>query len=129
MTLAEAIDVQLDAPALVFGSPPPAGRDLDLLVRPAAAVKLSAWLEREGFLERGGEWARFRDCGVESLDLVPLAAWGLPPEDAADLFAEARPVPGFRLLVQPAPRHLLLALARRLVENGGRLSPKHRARI
>ena len=129
MTLAEAIDARLGAPALVFGSPPPEGRDLDLLVRPREEHDLRAWLAQEGFLERGGEWVRFRDCGVDSLDLVPLSAWGLPDEAADELFAEARPVRGFRRLVRPAPRHLLLALARRLVEEDGRLPAKHRARI
>lgn len=87
------------------------------------------WLEQEGFVERGGEWARFRDCAVESLDVVPLAAWGLSDAASAQLFGEARPLPSFTRLVRPAPRHLLLALARRLVEGDGRLPPKHRARI
>jgi thymidylate kinase len=129
MTLAETIDHLLTGPVLVFGSPPPAGRDLDLLARPAEERALTAWLEQERFIERDGEWARFRNCAAESLDLVPLAAWGLPDASAAELFAEARPVPGFRQLVRPAPRHLLLALARRLVEGDGRLPQKHRERI
>jgi thymidylate kinase len=129
MTLAQTIDALVDERVLVFGSPPPTGRDLDLLVRPPEQRVLTAWLEDEGFLERGGEWVRFRDCGAESLDVVPLDAWGLPDEDATELFAEALPLPGFRQLVRPAPRHLLLALARRLVEGDGRLSPKHHARI
>jgi thymidylate kinase len=129
MTLAQTIDRLLAGPVLVFGSPPPAGRDLDLLARPTEERVLRAWLEQEGFIERGGEWARFRDCTVESLDLVPLAAWGLADASAAELFAEARSVPGFRQLVRPAPRHLLLALARRLAEGDGRLREKHRERI
>ena len=129
MTLAQAIDGLLTARALVFGSPPPAGRDLDLLVQPVEERALREWLEQEGFLERGGEWVRFRSCTAESLDVVPVRAWGLPDESVAELFAEAVPVPGFRQLARPAPRHLLLALARRLVEGDGRLSPKHRARI
>src|SRR5919197_1977040 len=115
VTLADAIDAQLDASVLVFGSPPPGGRDLDLLARPAEEGGLRAWLEREGFFERAGEWVRFRDCGAESLDLVPLAAWGLPADAADALFAEAVPIPGFQWLVRPAPRHLLLVLPRRLV--------------
>jgi thymidylate kinase len=129
MTLAEAIDAQLRAPVLVFGSPPPAGRDLDLLARPAEEERLREWLEREGFLEHGGEWVCFRDCSADSLDLVPLAAWGLTGEAGEELFADARAVAGFSQLVRPAPRHVLLALARRLVEGDGRLTAKHRARI
>ena len=129
MTLAEAIDAQLAAPALVIGSPPPGGRDLDLLMRPAEAEELGSWLEREGFLERGGQWVRFRDCSVESVDLVVLTAWGLSEESARNLFLEARPLPGYNRLMRPASSHLLLALGRRLVESDGRLRPKHRARI
>ena len=92
---------------------------------------ISEWLRRQGFVERSGEWGRFRDCGVESLDLVPVAAWGLSGEgDAVEqLFAHARPIPGFEHLFRPAPWHLLLALARRTVEGDGRLAAKHRSRI
>ncbi len=129
MALAEHIDRLVDSPVLVFGSPPPAGRDLDLLARNPELQLIAEWLRSEGFLERSGEWVRFRDCRVDSLDLVPVAAWGLPEQAALDLFAEARPIPGFDRLVRPAPRHLLLALARRVVEGDGRLSAKHRARI
>jgi thymidylate kinase len=129
MTLAESIDRVLEAPVLVFGSPPPAGRDLDLLARPAELRALSAWLAGEGFRERGGEWVRFRNCTAESLDLVPVEAWGLPESAAGELFADARPIPGFERLVRPAPHHLLLAHARRLVEGDGELAPKHRTRL
>jgi thymidylate kinase len=128
-TLAERIDELLEARVLVFGSPPPAGRDLDLLARPAEEAALRAWLVDQGFLERGGEWARFRSCAAESLDLVALAAWGLPENAAAELFGEAVPLEGFRHLARPAPRHLLLALARNIVARDGRLSPKQRAKI
>jgi thymidylate kinase len=129
MPLAESIDRLLEAPVLVFGSLPPAGRDLDLLARADEEEALSVWLEREGFLERGGEWVRFHDCGVESLDLVPTSAWGLPGAAASELFDEALPIPGFKRLVRPAPRHLLLILARRLAEGNGRTPYKHRKRI
>src|SRR2546421_9107163 len=128
MPLAESIDRILRAPVLVFGSLPPAGRDLDLLARSNEQEVLAAWLEREGFLERGGEWVRFHDCGVESLDLVPVSAWGLGAE-ASELIGEALPIPGFERLVRPAPRHMLLILARRLAEGNGRMPHKHRNRI
>jgi thymidylate kinase len=129
MPLAESIDRLLGAPVLVFGSLPPAGRDLDLLARRDEQEALSAWLERGGFLERGGEWVRFHDCGVDSLDLVPVSAWGLPGAAASELFDEALPIPGFELLVRPAPRHLLLIYARRLAEGNGRMPDKHRKGI
>ena len=129
MPLAESIDRILRAPVLVFGSLPPAGRDLDLLARSNEQEVLAAWLEREGFLERGGEWVRFHDCGVESLDLVPVSAWGLLGAEASELFGEALPIPGFERLVRPAPRHMLLILARRLAEGNGRMPHKHRNRI
>lgn len=129
MTLAERIDGRLEARVLVFGSPPPGGRDLDLLVRPSEEAVLTAWLKQEGFVERSGEWVRFRSCAAEALDVVPLRAWGLTDAAAAQLFEEARVIPGFRHLARLAPRHELLALARRLVEGDGRLSVKHRGRI
>lgn len=129
MLLAESIDRILRAPVLVFGSLPPAGRDLDLLARSNEQEVLAAWLDREGFLERGGEWVRFHDCGVESLDLVPVSAWGLLGAEASELFGEALPIPGFERLVRPAPRHMLLILARRLAEGDGRMPHKHRNRI
>ena len=129
MPLAESIDRILRAPVLVFGSLPPAGRDLDLLARSNEQEVLAAWLDREGFLERGGEWVRFRECTVESLDLVPVSAWGLLGAEASELFGEALPIPGFERLVRPAPRHMLLILARRLAEGDGRMPHKHRNRI
>jgi hypothetical protein len=129
MNLAESIDRVVEAPVLVFGSPPPAGRDLDLLARPSELAALAAWLTREGFLEQGGEWVRFRDCTAESLDLVPISAWGLPDAAAESLFADAQPIEGFDHLVRPAPPHLLLVHARRLAEGDGLLPAKHRARL
>ena len=114
---------------LVFGSPPPEGRDLDLLVRPDEEAALKRWLREEGFVEHGGEWVRFRNCSVESLDVVPAAAWGLPDDALDRLFAEARPIDGFRRLVRPAPRHLVVMLAQRAVEGDGRLEGKKAARL
>src|SRR5438034_3251110 len=129
MGMAESIDRLVGAPVLVFGSPPPGGRDLDLLARPDEERVLAEWLAGQGFLERGGEWVRFRECRVASLDLAPLSTWGLPEAAASALFEEARAIPGFERLVRPAPRHLLLILARRLAEGDGRMPYKHRKRI
>ena len=55
MGMAESIDRLVGAPVLVFGSPPPGGRDLDLLARPDEERVLAEWLAGQGFLERGGE--------------------------------------------------------------------------
>ena len=129
MTLAAWVDEQLAGPVLVFGSPPPEGRDLDLLVRPEEEAVLAGWLRDQGFVEHGGEWVRFRDCSVESLDLVPVAQWSLPPDAVARLFDEARPIDGFRWLVRPAPRHLLVMLAQRAAESNGLLAGKKAARL
>lgn len=129
MTRAERIDRELAGNVLVFGSPPPEGRDLDLLARPEEYDALARRLAEEGFIERGSEWVRFAGCAAESLDLVPVRAWGLPPPAIDDVFAEARPLPGFRRLVRPAPHHLLLMLARTTAEGDGVLSPKRRVRI
>jgi thymidylate kinase len=129
VTLAARVDEQLARPVLVFGSLPPEGRDLDLLVRPEEEVALVRWLRDEGFVERGGEWVRFRGCNVESLDVVPIDAWGLPADAIRRLFDEARPIDGFRRLVRPAPRHVIVMLAQRVAEGNGRLVGKKAARL
>lgn len=114
---------------LVFGSPPPAGRDLDLLVRPAAEAALAAELRAKGFLERGVSWARFRGCQAEAVDLVPASEWRLEPEALRTLFEEALPLEPYRQLVRPAPHHALLVLARRFVRGRGRLDDRRRRRL
>ena len=128
MTPAELVDSLLHAPALVFGSLPPQGRDLDLLVRPAQAEALADGLDAAGFLRSGDEWARFAGCTVESLELAPAASFGLPPGELDTLFEDAVPIEGFRNLVRPAPHHVLLIAARRAVRDG-RLDRKRRARV
>src|SRR5947207_2177494 len=50
MGMAESIDRLVGAPVLVFGSPPPGGRDLDLLARPDEERVLAEWLAGQGFL-------------------------------------------------------------------------------
>lgn len=112
MLAADLVDAAAAGPVLVFGSPPPGGRDLDLLVRPVEEEALTSALEREGFERRDVEWVRFRDCTAEAVDVVPVAHWSLPPQEVEALFAEATPVPGFRNIVEPAAHHQLLILAR-----------------
>ncbi len=127
MTAAELVDGALAEPVLVFGSPPPEGRDLDLLARPAAHRAVEARLAQEGFLHRDGEWVSFAGGAARAVDLVPVADWNLPERELEDLFAAALPIPGFTHLVAPAPEHQLLILATR-VQAGASLSAKRRRR-
>ena len=125
---AELVDRALDRRALVFGSVPPGGRDLDLLVEPAEQAPLERALEAAGFERRGPTWARFRGCGVEPIDVVPLARWALPRPAEDSLLAEAVPVQGYLRLVRPSARHALLVLARRTARDG-QLDEKRRRRV
>ncbi len=126
---ADLVDGLVAERVLVFGSLPPEARDLDLLVRPAEEAAIAAGLEAEGFVRRGREWARFRDCGVEAVELVPVARWQLPADELEALYAQARPLPGREQLVRPAPEHAVLILARRLARAGGALDAKRRRRL
>jgi thymidylate kinase len=114
---------------LVFGSLPPAGRDLDLLVRPPEEEAIVRGLQGHGFARGGHRWVRFRECSAEVIELVPAARWRLPGEELAALFAEALPIPGSRHLARPSPPHALLIMARKLAWDGGRLDEKRRARL
>lgn len=125
--VASEVDAALDGRVLIFGSLPPAGRDLDLLARPPQEEALAGHLERAGFLNRGRSWARFRDCGADVVELVPAAAWTLPEAALQALFDEAVALGGLDHLARPAPHHALLILARRI--GHGALEPKHRRRI
>ena len=129
MTLAEQLDAQIARAVLVSGSPPPEGRDLDLLVRPEEEAALSRWLREQGFLHEGPEWVRFRGCSVESLDLLGLAGWGLPDIAVKRLFADARPIDGLRNLMRPGPGHVLVLLAQRVAGGDGRLTSKESKRL
>ncbi len=114
---------------LVFGSVPPEGRDLDLLARGAGRARIAAALQAKGFTRRGDEWVRFASCGAESVEVIPAGRWHLPPAEEASLFGEARPLPGARHLVRPAPAHALLILARRLVAGQGGIDERRLARV
>jgi thymidylate kinase len=129
LNAAETIDALIDSRALVFGSLPPLGRDLDLLVRPPEESAIVEGLAREGFVGKGAKWARFTSCSADVVELVPAAAWLLPPAELSDLFADAVPLEGRGNLVCPAPHHLLLVTARKLGPGRIRLDPKQRARV
>jgi thymidylate kinase len=129
VTAAQLVDSLAEGRVLVFGSPPPGGRDLDLLVRPADAETIAAGLAAEGFDRSGAAFARFRDCTVEAVDVVPAAEWAIEPAELEALYAEALPLDGFERLVRPAPHHALLVAARRFALGRGVLSGKLRARV
>ncbi len=125
----ELIDSIVEGRVVVFGSLPPVARDLDLLVRPRELEALSSGLAAEGFLHSNGVWTRLGEDGPELIDVKPAAAWGLPPTELADLYAESRLLPGCQNVARPAPEHVLLILARRLVRAGGELEDRHRERV
>ena len=127
--VAELVDGLVGGRALVFGSLPPEGRDLDLLVRPAEEWSLATGLEDAGFVQKEEAWARFADRGAEGIDLVPATDWGLPEGESAALFDDALPIEPFRNLVRPAPHHVLLIVARRVAHGGGGLDAKRRAYV
>jgi thymidylate kinase len=114
--------------AVVAGSLPPGGRDLDLLARPAPRGQLRAALIAAGFVVREHEYAMFAARSGYVVELLDPLTF-LPSAAAADeLFQAALPLEGLEPLAAPAPAHALLILARR-VERSGRLFPRHRARL
>jgi thymidylate kinase len=126
--LLELVDSLLSDRALIFGSLPPHGRDLDLLVTADDAASLAAGLSDRGFLSVGGTLARFRDCTVDVVDLARSDSWEIPESERVALLAEARPIEGTTRLALPAPHHALLILTRRLAR-GGALNQKRLTRI
>lgn len=130
MELASEIDALCPADAIVFGSLPPHGRDLDLLVRDQRdADAIGKALIDAGFLRRGSSFARFRNLTADGIDVVAATEWRLPPEEIEKLFAEAVPLEGMERLRRPSPSHALLILAERFMRERGVLLPKHRQRV
>lgn len=126
MDTAARIDAAAPEPVLVIGSLPPAGRDLDLLVRPAAADVLAHLLAEEDFHHRRGHvWARFANGSAEVVELIPADSFGLQEAQLAQLFAEAQPIDGYSSLLRPAAHHRLLMAARR-VASEARVDAKRR---
>ena len=127
--LTEAVDRLAGERVLVIGSLPPAGRDLDLLVRPAAEAALSSGLSGLGFQTSGYRLATFTKGRPAIAELHPVAGWGLPAADLEALFGEALPLPGSAALAAPAPRHVLLICARSLPDQPWGLKETQRARV
>jgi thymidylate kinase len=124
-----AIDQALTERVLVYGSLPPDGRDLDLLVRPTAQAVIERLLTEQGFEHRRSMWIRFADCSATAIDITPAPRWKLPSEELESLYADAIPLEGCTHLVRPAPHHQLLILARRNAREQGLLDMKRRRRL
>jgi thymidylate kinase len=125
----ELIDAAVTGRVLVYGSLPPDGRDLDLLVRKPEEQAIGARLAEAGFVRRESEWARFASCSVEVVELASAASWDLPAEALDVLFDEAPGIEGLRNAVRPSPHHTLLILARRIACGDGVLDEKRRTRL
>lgn len=128
-SLVRLVDALVEDRILVFGSLPPRGRDLDLLVRSPEVAALNAGLEAGGFTRHGSRFARFHDCSAEVVDLAPAGSWRLPDQELRALFSEAEGLAGTRHVVRPAPHHALLIIARRTVGEGRALRARHADRI
>jgi thymidylate kinase len=126
--LAVVVDGALQRPALVVGSLPPAGRDLDLLVPTAHEQAVRAALTAAGCARRRRVHARLRPGSVDSVDVITPRDWGLVDAELAAAIDAGTPVPGYRSLVAPPPDVALLLLARRLAAAGA-LAPRHRERL
>lgn len=124
----EAIDSVARERVLVFGSLPPNGRDIDLLVREADVTGIVSCLRDADFQRCRQKLALFRDCSVCVVELVEAGEWSLPAAEVDALFSEGAPLDGLDKVVEPAPHHVLLILARKLAGDR-RLGSKQRARI
>jgi thymidylate kinase len=114
-------------PAVVLGSLPPAGRDLDLLVRRSEHDRLAQALPDRGLVRKDSTFAWFAACSAYAVELISAEEY-LGEDLLDDLFASATPLPGLEPLAQPAPPHALLILARLVAEEDG-MTAKRRARL
>lgn len=114
---------------MVFGSLPPEGRDLDLVLPDETATEVRRRLTDAGWTIRGITAARFEGCRADVVDLVPVSDWRLAASEEAAVFAEASPLGDFEHLKRPAAHHGLLILARRVARNPAVLNDKRRERI
>jgi thymidylate kinase len=114
MRALDIVDSALATRAVVVGSLPPDGRDLDVLVRDAAEIaRLERALWCAGFRPSDGTWLRFANMTTELVELIPATALRLRPAAEEALFADAIPVEGCERLARPAPPDALLLLARK----------------
>jgi len=127
--VADLVDRLLQRPALIVGSLPPYGRDLDVLVDDLDAEPLARGLRSAGFTGFGGVWQRGTgyDGRTQEVDVTTATEWDLPAEELHWLRDGAGVLPPWGRLRQPALAAVLLLLARR--DLGERpLVPRHAAR-
>lgn len=122
----EIVDAALRDRAVVIGSLPPAGRDLDVILAPTEIPAVERALRAAGFVAEGERWLRFANLTAELVELVPASAAGLGRAQRRELLEEALPLPGARRLGRPAPHHVVLLLARGARGQDG--LPEHRRR-
>jgi thymidylate kinase len=123
------VDAALSDRVVVFGSLPPEGSDLDLLVRPPEEAALRSALLSAGFVHKGRDLVRFSRCRAYSVELEPVDGLGLPAPKLEALFNLATPLAGFSWLAEPAPPHRLLILAYWVLSGSTVLSPSRRQRV
>lgn len=122
--VADLVDRLLQRPALVVGSLPPYGRDLDVLVDDLDAEPLARGLRSAGFTGSGGVWRHGMGSNGRLQDVTTAAEWDLPAEELHWLRDGAGVLPPWGCLRQPALAAVLLLLARR--DLGARaLVPRH----
>jgi hypothetical protein len=126
--LLRMLDRVVERRAVVFGSLPPGGRDLDLVLIPGDGERVRSALRAQRFEEWQGHWISFADCAVAVVELIPAAKLRLPDDELDAFLAEAVPLAGLSRVAEPAPHHSLLILARRLARARA-LPSKQRARI
>lgn len=128
MVAALELDSTIEFQAVVYGSLPPGGRDLDLLLADGDFEKLETTLEGIGYHRRSIGWVRARSRDLDIVDPARLTEMGLGPEASARLVAQSLAIPRLRNLRRPAPHHALLLAARRAARNG-KVAPKLRSRM
>src|SRR5262249_13749402 len=100
LTALQRIDGTIHDRVLIYGSLPPAGRDLDLLARPTERTAIRKALIGAGFLQGAGLLVRFRPGSTEAVELTSAESWGLPPDELEALFTEAQPIEGARWITR-----------------------------
>ena len=128
LNTAGAVDAVANDAVLVIGSPPPYGRDLDLVSTPADYAAISLRLVELGHVRRRSSWVRFDLAGISAVELFSTDSLRLAGSHER-LFEDAVPVPGYGHLVRPAPHVVLLLAARGLVVRRGQVTTKARRRV
>ncbi|HEX5224266.1 MAG TPA: hypothetical protein VFW29_03955 [Solirubrobacteraceae bacterium] len=125
--VAAIVDSAAPGRVIVLGSPPPGGRDLDLLVRSADRPPVEESLRAAGLDGDSDGFVLFKGGRAYAVELFGAETF-LAPGALEPLFARALPLDGYERLARPAPPHALLILARLVMDEGG-LRPKRQARL